>query len=540
MDNLYRESTQIIDELIKKLNSTDWGKDYVEEILSYRDDLEKPCILAIAGQVSAGKSSLINALLGFDFAIVGSNETTAVLTYFKYGRKSPSQKVRCVYKNGSESYESTKFLLDAQGFSTDSSDIVNQIDYFEVFIDNPLLKDIIFVDTPGTGSAIREHEIKTREIIKIADAFLYLFGYTANEHNLEYIETFKKVSSADEESMNILGIVTKIDKNDNVLNNSKSFTQKIKHQFKGKVNHVVGVSAALYQAVNSKSEDDLKEIQKKLKRISEDDSWIIDDRDFFEDEECGLELRDRLKISKEFPDWIIFRTVAKYLYHKEDSKNLKDELICLSGFPNLKVALESQILERSKYIVCYKVAIKLHQWLNSLQREKLTEIQKLETNQKGKREQFINFLRNFNNKTAEDLLHFIENSSELVSPEEEATIWLEKITTKLEILISKLVILNNDLKANILLLEDKSNFSKTERIELSQLFGKENVDFPRRITALNQFEINNFQERQRNWRGIKLQYQRGSNIHIIAENAEIRYGNLIEFKKNYQYEKKVK
>jgi hypothetical protein len=64
------------------------------------------CVVAVVGQVKAGKSTFVNALLGGDLAKVGTTETTATIIYFSYGKPpDPEHPVRCHWRGGKTTYE---------------------------------------------------------------------------------------------------------------------------------------------------------------------------------------------------------------------------------------------------------------------------------------------------------------------------------------------------------------------------------------------------------------------------------------------------
>jgi predicted GTPase len=83
--------------------------DQLEKIAA---QVSQPCIVAVVGQVKAGKSSFINALLREDLAIVGTTETTATINYFRCSKDSAvtDQTIRCFYHNGQSTYVDRAFL----------------------------------------------------------------------------------------------------------------------------------------------------------------------------------------------------------------------------------------------------------------------------------------------------------------------------------------------------------------------------------------------------------------------------------------------
>ncbi|CAK0769182.1 hypothetical protein CCP4SC76_5170001 [Gammaproteobacteria bacterium] len=89
----------------------------------------KPFLFVIVGEVKSGKSSLINALLEAPVCKVDSAPCTAKVQEINYGEEE--QRV--------------------------------EVSEFEerLYLPHPILKQIAIVDTPGTNSIIRDHQVIT-------------------------------------------------------------------------------------------------------------------------------------------------------------------------------------------------------------------------------------------------------------------------------------------------------------------------------------------------------------------------------------------
>lgn len=74
---------ELLDETASYIDSTTWRNKYSLALKSLQEELKAPCVLAVAGKVKAGKSYLVNALLGVDIAMTGTTETTATVNIFK-------------------------------------------------------------------------------------------------------------------------------------------------------------------------------------------------------------------------------------------------------------------------------------------------------------------------------------------------------------------------------------------------------------------------------------------------------------------------
>lgn len=104
--------------------------------------LDELFLIVVAGEFNSGKSALVNALLGQRVLEEGVTPTTMRITLVKYGDQIES-------------------ALGAGGIAV----LTYPLD---------LLREINFVDTPGTNAVIREHEELTREFVPRSDLVLFI------------------------------------------------------------------------------------------------------------------------------------------------------------------------------------------------------------------------------------------------------------------------------------------------------------------------------------------------------------------------------
>lgn len=157
----------LLDETAAYIEHTTWRNKYSLALKSLQDELKAPCVLAVAGKVKAGKSFLVNALLGVDIAMTGTTETTATVNIFKKGIPPSKEKpILCVFLDGHKEWVSKQYLDSLQGTSKESLERTDKIDRLIMYInDNPLLDYVTLVDTPGIGAEVGEdgdsHQIQT-------------------------------------------------------------------------------------------------------------------------------------------------------------------------------------------------------------------------------------------------------------------------------------------------------------------------------------------------------------------------------------------
>ncbi|QKG29784.1 dynamin family protein [Campylobacter sp. RM16187] len=129
--------------------------------------LSEPVQIAIVGQFSSGKSTFLNALLGFDILPTGVTPVTARLTRIKYGENFS---LRVDYKNGKELSlnvnEIAKFV-DQRVYSDEVKELC-------IYAPNPILKLVNFIDTPGLNSLSSSDTNITKEVLDSVSSVIWL------------------------------------------------------------------------------------------------------------------------------------------------------------------------------------------------------------------------------------------------------------------------------------------------------------------------------------------------------------------------------
>jgi len=174
----------------------------------------EPLNLAVMGEFSVGKSSLINRLLGVDFLPVGMTPITSVVTTMKYGKNEKNKvKIRYCADNGEEEtfgYESYSILAEYQKASEIDNEIywrkAKSIKEIVVYLDNKNLKKFNIIDTPGFNHSEKCDAI-TRELFGQLDFVVWMFDATQVGKLTESVllnELFAKVK-------NIYAVINKSD-----------------------------------------------------------------------------------------------------------------------------------------------------------------------------------------------------------------------------------------------------------------------------------------------------------------------------------------
>ena len=134
---------------------------------------ERRFYVACVGQSKRGKSTLLNALVGYAVVPSGFVPVTAVPTVIRFGDEL---RARVRIRDGSWRDIA---MSDLKEYVTEELNPENKkaVDGAEVFVPSPLLSSgMCFVDTPGLGSVFTENAVTTHALIPHIDAALVVVG----------------------------------------------------------------------------------------------------------------------------------------------------------------------------------------------------------------------------------------------------------------------------------------------------------------------------------------------------------------------------
>jgi small GTP-binding protein len=144
-----REEKETLSEIRLALTEIDVPREALTTLQDAILQLDELFLLVVVGEFNAGKSALVNALLGQRVLLEGATPTTSRVTLVKWGEQAAEQVV-------DENFSIYTYPL-------------------------PLLKELNIVDTPGTNAVIRYHERLTDEFVPRSDLVLFT---TSADHPL--------------------------------------------------------------------------------------------------------------------------------------------------------------------------------------------------------------------------------------------------------------------------------------------------------------------------------------------------------------------
>jgi Dynamin family len=178
-----------------------------------RERVEGPLHVAIAGRVKAGKSTLLNALVGERLAPTDAGECTKIVSWY---RKGTSYQVSAKLRDGRDqalTFKRSEGSLDVELGSLTERDLK----WIDVRWPASTLDTMTLIDTPGIASLNDENSRRTREFLDPdegasgdADAVIYLMRHV-HAADVAFLDAFMDRSVAAASPVNAVAVLSRAD-----------------------------------------------------------------------------------------------------------------------------------------------------------------------------------------------------------------------------------------------------------------------------------------------------------------------------------------
>jgi small GTP-binding protein len=276
-----REEKDGLSKILVALSKLELAGESLDTLQKAILQLDELFLIVIAGEFNAGKSALINALLGEKVLAEGATPTTSRVTLIKWG-------------------ETVSERIVDEGFATFTHPL-------------PLLKELNIVDTPGTNAIIRRHERLTDDFIPRSDLVLFV---TSADHPLTESERgfLERILAWGKK---IVFVLNKVDifENSSALQEVGDFILKNTTSMLGETPRLVPVSARLAQRAALEQESGNRAQLRRESRLDDLEDFIND----------VLEDQTRLRLKFTNPLGVAEHFVEQGGQSLSDQKNLLKE-----------------------------------------------------------------------------------------------------------------------------------------------------------------------------------------------------------------------
>lgn len=188
------------------------GTEAAPALAEARERLTEPLRVAIAGKVKAGKSTLLNALVGERLAPTDAGECTKIVTWYRDGTT-----YRITMHPHAGSPEQLPFRRDDGSIDIDlRATPYDAIDRLEIEWPSAALHDVTLIDTPGIDSINTDISARTERFLtpdgapRAADAVLYLMRHL-HQSDVRFLEAFHDQVASQPSAINSVGVLSRAD-----------------------------------------------------------------------------------------------------------------------------------------------------------------------------------------------------------------------------------------------------------------------------------------------------------------------------------------
>lgn len=338
--------------------------------------LNEPMRIALAGTLKAGKSTLVNALVGEDIAPTDATEATRIVTWFRNG---PTPMVTANHWGGRHTNvpimrdpETRELTFDLANL--DPHDVVD----LDVQWPAAELVDATIIDTPGTSSLNRDVSERTLRLLVPADgvprvdAVVFLLR-SLNAADIALLKQIGTLVGGAQGALGVIGVASRADeigagRIDAMLSAKDVATRFTAEMDKtGICQAVVPVSGLLaftartlrqseFVALEKLAAVDAAELTKAMLSV---DRFVRDDAALPVDAATRAALLDR------FGMFGIRISIALLRAGVADSVALADELLERSGLVALRDVLDQQFAQRSDLLKAHTALVSLRRFVEA-------------------------------------------------------------------------------------------------------------------------------------------------------------------------------
>jgi hypothetical protein len=334
--------------------------------------LNQPIRIALAGTLKAGKSTLVNALVGENIAPTDATEATRIVTWFRHG---PTPKVTAGYYGGRRANVPISRTEDGLTFELAALDPA-EVSHLDVEWPATELIDTTIIDTPGTSSLSRDVSERTLRLlvpedgVPRVDAVVFLLR-TLNAADIALLRQIGELVGGSAGALGVIGVASRADEIGagrlDAMMSAKDVAQRFTKEMEqtGICQAVVPVSGLLALTARTLRQSEFVALEKlagvdpaELNR-----AMLSVDRFVREDSALPVGAATRAALLDRFGMFGIRISIAVLRSGVSDSVALADELLERSGLVALRDVIDQQFAQRSELLKAHTALLALRRFV---------------------------------------------------------------------------------------------------------------------------------------------------------------------------------
>lgn len=349
--------------------------------------LASPLRVAVAGRVKAGKSTLLNALVGERLAPTDAGECTRLVTCYSEG---VGYGVRAVLRDG----ERRDLQFDRDDgqlrISVDGLPMAD-VDRLEVSWPSAALRRSTLIDTPGLAGHDRSASLRTEQFLGVdgddpsdADAVIYLMRHM-HRRDAQFLESFLDRSLAHASPTNAVAVLSRADEIGaarlDALTSAARIAERYRHEprVRSMCATVVPVAGLLAETAQTLVEAEVSLLREMVGAQERDEDMVVSVERFLSSPASASSAESRRRILHRFGMFGLRSSLAVLRRQRETSgPQLAAHLLALSGIGALRDVLDRHFVPRAEALKARSALQALHALATRLRQTRADEGERLE------------------------------------------------------------------------------------------------------------------------------------------------------------------
>ncbi|ORV09217.1 isoniazid-induced dynamin-like GTPase IniC [Mycobacterium celatum] len=335
--------------------------------------LGEPIRIALAGTLKAGKSTLVNALVGQDVAPTDATEATRIVTWFRHG---PTPKVTANHRGGRR----CNVPITHDGGLTFDLNRVAPADVVDLDVQWPAqeLIDVTIIDTPGTSSLARDVSERTLRLlvpedgVPRVDAVVFLLR-TLNAADIGLLKQIGDLVGTSAGALGIIGVASRADEIGAGRIDAMLSAKDVATRFTAEMNQtgicqaVVPVSGLLALTARTLRQSEFVALQKlaAVDATELNKAMLSVDRFARPDSALPVDAGTRRQLLERFGMFGIRISLAVLRAGVGDAAGLADELLKRSGLVALREVIDQQFAQRADMLKAHTALVSLRRFVEA-------------------------------------------------------------------------------------------------------------------------------------------------------------------------------